>query len=204
MRRIVSLAFALTLSFAGVAPSAHAQAADPATQQIHAFDDALVNAMKQAAKLGPRGRFEALQPVIEKTFDLPAMTRYAVGSAWPTLPPDQQAELVRAFSRMTAATYAHNFDGYSGETFSIGKVDTRGPDKLVHTQLTGSGAPTELAYRMRQAEGAWKVIDVYYNGAVSSLLGQRSEYAATLASGGAPALVRKLNAHTDELLRSSH
>jgi phospholipid transport system substrate-binding protein len=201
MRRIASLAFALTLSIAGVAPSAHAQAADPATQQIRAFDDALLNVMKRAAKLGPRGRSEALQPVIEKTFDLPTMTRFAVGSAWPTLPPDQQAELVRAFSRMTAATYAHNFDGYSGETFTIGKVDTRGPDKLVHTRLAGSGEPTELAYRMRQTDGAWKVIDVYYNSAVSSLLGQRSEYAATLASGGAPALVRKLNSHTDELLR---
>jgi phospholipid transport system substrate-binding protein len=46
------------------------------------------------------------------------------------------------------------------------------------------------------------VIDVYYNGAVSSLLGQRSEFAATLASGGAPALVRKLNSRADELLRS--
>jgi phospholipid transport system substrate-binding protein len=202
MRGLAGLAFALTLAFAGVAPSAHAQAVDPAAQQIHAFDDALVGVMKQAAKLGPRGRFEALQPVIEKTFDLPSMTRFAVGSAWPTLPPDQQAELVRAFSRMTAATYAHNFDGYSGETFSVGKVDTRGPDKLVHTRLTGAGDPTELTYRMRQTGGAWKVIDVYYNGAVSSLLGQRSEYAGTLASGGAPALVRKLNSRADELLRS--
>jgi phospholipid transport system substrate-binding protein len=201
MRGAVGLAFALTLSLAA-APLAHAQASDPAAQQIGVFDDALVNVMKQAAKLGPKGRFEALQPILEKTFDLPAMTRFAVGSAWTTLPPDQQATLVRAFSRMTAATYAHNFDGYSGETFNIDKVDTRGPDKLVHTRLAGSGEPTQLAYRMRQADGAWKVIDVYYNGAVSSLLGQRSEYAATLAAGGAPALVRKLNSHTDELLRS--
>jgi len=201
MRGAVGLVFALTLSVAA-APSSHAQAADPAAQQIGVFDDALVNVMKQAAKLGPKGRFEALQPILEKTFDFPTMTRFAVGSAWTTLPPDQQATLVHAFSRMTAATYAHNFDSYSGETFNIDKVDTRGPDKLVHTRLAGSGEPTQLAYRMRQADGAWKIIDVYYNGAVSSLLGQRSEYAATLASGGAPALVRKLNSHTDELLRS--
>jgi phospholipid transport system substrate-binding protein len=202
MRRTVGLVFALTLSCVAEAPLADAQAADPAAQQIRAFDDALVNLMKQASKLGPRGRFEMVQPVIEKTFDLPTMTRFAVGSTWPTIPQDQQAQLVRAFSRLTAATYAHNFDGYSGETFSIEKVDTRGPDKLVHTRLSGAGAPTQLTYRMRQADGAWKVIDVYYNGAVSSLLGQRSEFAAPLASGGAPALVRKLNSRADELLRS--
>jgi phospholipid transport system substrate-binding protein len=201
MRRVASLILALTLGCATAAPSAQAQTADPAAQQISAFDDALLSVMKQAAKLGPRARFEMFQPVIERTFDLASMTRFAVGSAWPTLAPDQQAELVRAFSRMTVATYAHNFDGYGGETFSLGKVDTRGLDKLVHTRLTGAGAPTELAYRMRETGGAWKVIDIYYNGAVSSLLGQRSEYAATLASGGAPALVRKLNAHADELLR---
>jgi phospholipid transport system substrate-binding protein len=130
------------------------------------------------------------------------MTRFAVGSRWPTVPPDQQAELVRAFSRLTAATYAHNFDGYHGETFTIEKVDTRGPDKLVHTHLAAAGPPVELTYRMRQADGAWKVIDVYYNGTVSSLLGQRSEFAATLASGGAPALARTLNSRADELLRS--
>jgi phospholipid transport system substrate-binding protein len=54
---------------------------------------------------------------------------------------------------------------------------------------------------MRESGGAWKVIDVYYNSAVSSLLGQRSEYASTLASGGAPALVKKLNAKADDLLK---
>jgi phospholipid transport system substrate-binding protein len=53
---------------------------------------------------------------------------------------------------------------------------------------------------MRQNGGAWKVIDVYYNGTVSSLVGQRSEYASTLRSGGAPALVRKLETHANELL----
>ena len=54
---------------------------------------------------------------------------------------------------------------------------------------------------MRESGGAWKVIDVYYNSAISSLMGQRSEYSATLASGGAAALVKKLNAKADELLR---
>ena len=47
----------------------------------------------------------------------------------------------------------------------------------------------QLTYRMRQSGGSWKVIDVYYNNSVSSLLGQRSEYASTLKTGGAGALV---------------
>jgi phospholipid transport system substrate-binding protein len=201
MRKLNSLILAVTAAaWVPMAPL-HAQPADPAAERIAAFDTALLDVMKQAKKLGPRGRYQALKPAIEQAFDLPTMTRFAVGTTWNTLPADQQAELVTAFSRMTTATYAHNFDGYEGEKFTIDKVDTRGPDKLVRTRLAGSGAPTELAYRMRQSGGGgWKVIDVYYNGAVSSLLGQRAEFAATLRSGGAAALVKKLDSQANQLV----
>jgi phospholipid transport system substrate-binding protein len=102
---------------------------------------------------------------------------------------------------MTASTYAHNFDGYDNQRFTIDpNVETRGPDKLVRSHLVSPKETTNLTYRMRQSGGTWKVIDVYYNGAVSSLLGQRSEYAATLKTGGAAALVKKLNSRADELL----
>lgn len=201
MDRATSSILALTLAMAAAPAAVHAQQADPAGAQIERFDDAVVDVMKRAKQLGPRGRFDALQPVIERTFDLPAMTRFAVGTAWNSLSADDKAALVKAFTRMTVATYAHNFDSYGGEKFTVGKVDTRGPDKLVHTQLTGSGAPVQLAYRMRQDAGAWKVIDVYYNSTVSSVLGQRSEYASTLNSGGAQALTRKLNSRADQLIQ---
>ena len=139
-----------------------------------------------------------------QTFDLPAMTRFAVGPTWNTLAPPEQQALVRAFTRMTVATYAHNFNGYDGERFTIEpQVETRGPDKLVRTKLVSSGSsPTSLIYRMRENAGGWRIIDIYYNGTVSALTGQRSEYASTLKSGGAPALVRKLENRSNELLNS--
>ena len=75
-------------------------------------------------------------------------------------------------------------------------MDTRGLDKLVHTQLvSASGSPVDLAYRMRQsASGSWKVIDVYFNGAISQLAQQKADYASTLQSGGVSALVKKIDA----------
>lgn len=201
MRRTVPL---LILALLTPPPAAIAQAADPAAAEISRLDEGLLSTMKDAKRLGPKGRYEKLEPIIARTFDLPTMTRFAVGPAWSTLSPADQQALVNAFKRMTVATYAHNFDDYNGEKFSLDpKVETRGPDKLVRTQLVSTGAPTTLAYRMRQSGGGWKVIDVYYNGAVSSMLGQRSEYAATLKSGGAPALTKKLNTRADELLHGS-
>jgi len=192
----------LALMLAAAPAVTQAQAADPAAQQISRFDDALLDTMKAAKKLGARGRFQKLEPVITQAFDLPTMTRFAVGSTWSGLSPADQAALVRAFSRMTVATYAHNFDDYGGQRFTLDpQVETRGPDKLVRTRLSSPGdADVKLTYRMRQAGGTWKVIDIYYNGAVSSLLGQRSEYAGTLKNGGAAALVKTLNARADKLL----
>jgi phospholipid transport system substrate-binding protein len=196
-------AFAVMAAMLAASPAlpAFAQASDPAAQQIDKLHAALIDVLKRGKSLGTKGRYDALQPTLERTFDLPAMTRFAVGTTWSTLSPAQQADVTKAFTRMTVATYAHNFDNYSGEKFELERVDTRGPDKLVHTRLVGSGSPTELAYRMRDSGGGWKVIDVYYNSAVSSLLGQRSEYSSTLATGGAAALVKKLNAKADDLLK---
>ncbi len=197
-RAVCALAAAMA---AATALPAYAQASDPAAGSIEKFETTLIDVMKRAKTLGPKGRYDALKAPIERAFYLPAMTRFAVGTGWSTVPANQQDDLVAAFTRMTVATYAHNFDGYSNEKFELDKVDTRGPDKLVHTRLVDTGSPTVLAYRMRESGGSWKVIDVYYNSAVSSLLGQRSEYSSTLSSGGAPALVKKLNAKADDLLK---
>jgi phospholipid transport system substrate-binding protein len=60
-----------------------------------------------------------------------------------------------------------------------------------------------LAYRLRDTGNGWKVIDVYYNGSISQLTTQRSDFASTLTSGGAKALVAKLEAQTDKLLKAS-
>ena len=75
-------------------------------------------------------------------------------------------------------------------------------DKLVKSQLIGkSGTPTAFTWRMRQTGGQWKIVDVFYNGAISQLASQRSDFQSTLASGGAAALVKKLNDKTETLLK---
>jgi phospholipid transport system substrate-binding protein len=199
MRNFSGGALAALLAFAPAA--VHAEVSDPAATQVDKLNDALLGVMKDGSRLGSKGRYQRLEAMFHQVFDLTSMTRFAVGPTWSTLSPADQASLVKAFSRMTVANFAHNFDDYSGQRFVIDKVETRGPDKLVATRLLSPNGKTEnLTYRMRQAGGAWKIIDVYYRGAVSSLLGQRSEYASTLKTGGANALVKKLNTRADELL----
>ena len=181
-------------------PPAIAAPTDPAAVRIESFDRSLIETLKQGPALGPKGRYRKLAPVVEDSFDLPAMTRIAVGPAWTAMSAADQQALVKAFSRLSVASYAHNFSAFSGEKFQIDRVDTRGPDKVVQTRLIpGHGAPVSLNYRMRLSGGAWKIIDVYY-GAISQLTTRRSDFAAPLASGGAKGLLAHLNALADKLL----
>jgi len=201
MRAPASLLLALSLA---AAPAlVVAQASDPAATRVDAFYDVLLDAMRQGKSLGVDGRYRKLEPAVTRTLDLPAMTRFAVGPKWSGLSAAEQQQLVKAFSRMSVATYAKNFDSFSGQSFKVDpKVQTRGADKLVKTQLLQPGkAPVDLTYRMRQSGGDWKVIDVFYQGSVSQLTTQRSDFSATMASGGAPALVKKLDALSDSLMK---
>jgi phospholipid transport system substrate-binding protein len=176
-----------------------AASADPAAAQIEAFDASLLDVMKAGKALGVKGRFARLEPVVGRTFDIPTMTRIAVGADWAGIPPAKQQALIDAFGRLTTAGYAHNFSGWSGERFQLDpNVITRGPDKLVQTQIIpASGAPTGIGYRMRESGGSWKVIDVLY-GAISQLTTRRSDFAASLAKGGPDALLAHLNALVDK------
>jgi phospholipid transport system substrate-binding protein len=202
MRPLKTALFALaplTLAFSAPAIAVHAQASDPAAQQIDSFDHVLLDTMKAGKALGFQGRYRKLEPAVTKTFNLPVMIRFATGASWTTLSPADQSALLQAFTRYSVSTWAKNFDGYSGQKFETGTVDTRGPDKLVHTKLVSTdGTAVDLAYRMRESGGEWKVIDVYFNGAISQLSQQRADYAATLQSGGAKALVKKIDDLSDK------
>jgi phospholipid transport system substrate-binding protein len=181
----------------------HAQAADPGAAQIETLNSALLDLMKGSRALGPEGRYRKILPAVQQAYDLPVMTRFAVGPKWATLSPQDQSALIQSFARLTAASYAHNFDGYSGERFVVDPdVQNRGPDKLVRSHILSNDKPVDLTYRMRQSsDGKWKIIDVYYNGSISELTTRRSDFSSSIDSGGAPALLKKIDALADKLMK---
>ena len=204
MGRVMGLAAIGAMAAAlGSPAAARAAAADPAASQIEAFDQALIETMKDAKALGFTGRYHKLTLAVERAFDTATMIRFAVGAGWSAIPPAQQSALANDFERLTIASYAHNFDGYSGERFEVDpNVVTRGPDKVVTTHLISThDAPVTIAYRMRESGGAWKIIDVFYNGSISQLTTRRSDFSAILAQGGASALIAHLDALVDKQMK---
>jgi phospholipid transport system substrate-binding protein len=191
MKNVICAALIFSLS----APAAFAEAVDPATTTVQTLHDGLLSIMRSGKAAGQAGRAHAIAPVVDRTFDLPLMTRLAVGPTWTSIAAPEQAALVAAFRAMTDAQYAKNFDSYSGERFVMTpQVETRGGDKLVRTTLVpSSGNPESLNYRLRQDGGQWKIIDVYYRNSISQLATRRSDFAHILATGGAKALIAHLN-----------
>jgi phospholipid transport system substrate-binding protein len=194
----LALGALIALGLIATAP-AHAAPGDPAAARVEGFDEALISAMKAGAAAGPRGRGRTLAPAVESGFDLPTMTRFAVGPAWASMTEAQHTALIGAFTRYTVASYASNFDSYGGQKFQIQAVQTRGPDKIVPVQLTSPhGAPVTLIYRLHETPSGWKIIDIYFNG-ISQLTTRRADFAQPLNMGGAAGLISHLDALTQKL-----
>lgn len=188
---------ALALTIATAAP---AQAPDPARAPVQTLDDGLIAIMKGGKKLGFAGRAAQIAPVVDRAFDLPLMTRLAVGLPWVKATPAERTALQAAFRKLTINEYARNFDDWSGQAFAIDpKVDARGGDRLVKTTLTAPReAPVSIAYRVHQVGADWKISDVYFKNAISQLTTRRADFEAILAKGGPTALVSHINTLADK------
>src|SRR3569833_262648 len=151
----LALAAAASAFLAG---AAYAQSSDPAASKIESFAAAVIKTLQAGKAAGASGRAKVVGPAVEQTFDLPFMTRLAVGADWAKMSPEDQAALQKAYARYAVANWAKNFDNYSGQKLELdGPVQDRGQDKLVKTKLTGPGAaPVPLAYRKRDTGSGGK------------------------------------------------
>ncbi|MBX9700531.1 MAG: ABC transporter substrate-binding protein [Acetobacteraceae bacterium] len=192
------LAVALAAALPG---TANAQPSPVAV--VESFQAVLLNVMQNARALGPQGRAQRLRPALESTFNLPAMTRIAVGPTWPQIAPAEQQALTAAFSEWSVANYAARFDGYGGQSFQVnGESTLPNNDRLVRTQINRvNREPVQVNYLLRDAGGGqWRVVDLYLAGTVSEIASRRSEFTAILRDGGAPRLIAELRARTQRLL----
>ena len=183
----------------GALQPVQAQATDPGVAQVQGFYDALQASMKAGGSA--KSRYEKLKPAVEKAFDLQAMTAASVGPAWASASDADKKALLDAFSRMTIANYAKNFDSYNGEKFTVEPASiVRGSDHFVKSTMKTSNETIAFNYRLHQVGSDWKITDVLLAGNISQMAQKRSDFAATLASGGPSALTKRINALSDQML----
>ncbi len=185
----------MTLALVVLTSTTMAEAAsEPASQVVERLNAGLLDVMQKAEELGFDGRVEALAEVLGGTYHLPVMTKAAVGRYWRRFDGKQREYLVDAFTRMTLATYADRFNGYSGERFEVlEEVPTIKDLVLVKNRLVKSnGDIIMLNYLTRPYGNNWRIVDVYLDAKYSELARLRSEFLSVLSKGGFTALMAKL------------
>jgi phospholipid transport system substrate-binding protein len=194
--------FLILLVILGLLAPVSAHAADtPAQSVVRSFYTQLVAEMKQGSQLGFSGRYKQLDPVIRASFNLPLMTRMAVGASWSTASTQEQAELVAAFSDFSVASYASRFSAYEGEQFTIVGETTSDVGVMVETSLTPKDSDAiALNYLMRKDDqGNFRIVDVFLNGTISELATRRAEFSSIARRDGIPALVTSLGQKSKQM-----
>jgi phospholipid transport system substrate-binding protein len=150
--------------------------------------------------LGQSGRFTQLEPVIRRTFDIPAMARLSVGPSWASLSEAQRQQVMESFGRYISAIYADRFDSYAGQKLQVTGEQPNPAGVMVRSQIIkANGEPVKVDYMMHRNGEGWLISDIYLDGAISEVATRRSEFAAILKADGLDGLIAALNRKADML-----
>jgi phospholipid transport system substrate-binding protein len=219
-------ALALVAVVAGSALLASVLAAEPAVATdtpaatIESLHRGLVALSHDRPSAELAERYRVLEPLIEKTHDLPYIAELVLRRQWPTLSEAERARFVAAFEKLSVMTYASRFKSVSADTFKMGASSSAsdgaaaaaaaGPEAAagspadsgraqVRTAIARPGeADIPLEYLLQQKEGAWRIINIIADG-VSDLALKRAEYQRVLAGGTIDDLITYVEAQTARL-----
>jgi phospholipid transport system substrate-binding protein len=171
---------------------------DGAKQVIDKFQSELIAVMKEGKQLGFKGRYDKLYGPVSNSHDLSKIARIVVGKEWEKLSEEQQKKLVDVFSRLSVASYAHNFKDYSGESFTIdSEEETARGGVVVYAHLSiPNDKDVKFEYHLKDKDKSWLIINIVANG-VSDLALKRSEYTSILQREGFDSLIAKINEKID-------
>ncbi len=153
--------------------------------RIAAYDEAVTSVA--GAHLGLAARADRFEPIVRQYYDMPLIASLVVGPGWANASAADKAAATAALVRHSAVSLARNFTSAEGLKFVVDpKPIPRGASEIVKVTI---GSDT-LFYRMHQAGGEWRIVDVI-SGGVSQLALQRADLTST-AAAGVPAVVKKL------------
>src|ERR1700751_2108273 len=194
-----AVGFAALLGLATLPYPVHAAPAGGGAT-VQGLYDALLSTMKNGRTLGQSGRFMQLEPVIRRSFDIPAMARLSVGPSWSGLSEAQRQQVTDSFGRYISAIYADRFDSYAGQKLEVTGEQPAAAGVMVKSQIIkANGEPVNVDYMMRRNGNAWLISDIYLDGAISEVATRRSEFGAIIRTQGVDGLIAALNRKADML-----
>jgi len=195
-KKIIGLSFILMSNFTF---AVNDQPDTTARAVVEKFQAELLDTMKNGKSLDFQARYQKLSKPVIESHDLTKIVRIVIGKDWKSLTDEQKQALVKEFAKLSIASYAHNFKGYSGEAFSVDSDEkTQRGGVIVHTILTiPDEKEVKLDYQMKKKGEDWRIINIIANG-VSDLALKRSEYTSILKREGFDALLAKISGKIEQ------
>ena len=197
--RVRLSAFLLAMVLAVGSPAVAWAGAAEAT--VQSFSAVLLDVMKNGPALGFTGRSAKLRQPVADLFDMTSMTKSTLGAGAAKLSPEESAKLTETYLAFSVATYAAQFDEWEGERFEVGdqRPSTGGAVIIPSWIIPKTGDSTEIDYVMRESNGAWRVVDVLYDGSVSQVAVRRSEFVSIFRAKGIAGLIETIEKQTAAL-----
>lgn len=129
---------------------------------------------------------QEFRKLLDNSFDLDTIGRFALGRYWNTATPAQQKDYLTQFRRMVVDVYAARFGDYKGQQFQaksfspINQTDTKVTSFIVPAN---GGENIQVDWRVRYKNGGYKIVDVIVSG-VSMSATQRADFASVIQRGG--------------------
>ncbi|MGI9591746.1 MAG: MlaC/ttg2D family ABC transporter substrate-binding protein [Myxococcota bacterium] len=144
-------------------------------------------------------RRQKIEAIAYERFDFDTMSKLVVARHWKSFSAEQKVEFVEEFKAFLARSYGDRIKRYSDEQVEVvSETPLKRGDVKVMTAIVGGefdGALVE--YRLRQSDGAWRVIDVKVEG-ISLVLNYRDQFKAVLSRGGPDELLQQLKQKNTE------
>jgi phospholipid transport system substrate-binding protein len=205
MRVFINGLTILVLTLAAAAGLTVAQAGTPAAvTQARTFIDGMggqVIGYLKDASLDQAEKKARLKGVLQSRFDMPTISRFALGKYWKQMDAAQQAEYQSLFEAMVVSMYAERFSTYSGQEFKVSdaRADEKGDVTVASAIVDPAGGrkPIAVNWRVRIKDGAPQIIDVTIED-VSMIITQRAEFASIIqrSGGNAAAIIAHLRTRT--------
>jgi phospholipid transport system substrate-binding protein len=130
-------------------------------------------------------RIAKLRPILDKYFDMPAISKYVLGGYWRKATPEQQKEFIAAFTDYVSVSYGKRFGQYSGQKMDIKRVHDDGDGHATAftiVQVSGED-PARVDWIIDTVDNSFHVLDLRVEG-LSLSDTHRQEFASVIQNNG--------------------
>jgi phospholipid transport system substrate-binding protein len=196
--------FAILLAAYGQLASADGPGVAAARQTVDKLNAALIDAMKNADRLGYQGRYKRLDPVVKDVFQFEAVAQIALGSHWKKLDQSQKLAFMAKLTDLSVATYAAQFNSYGGEKFQYESSEELKADRITlrYAMVVPNEKPIKFEYIVNHFNVQWVIINIIVDG-ISDLALKKAQYTSVIDREGFDKLLDKLQTKISDYAKNN-